>query len=267
MRYPFLLALLLVAGLLRRPRPRPGQEEARQADRPRTSTTRSSRFDPAQGEVLEAGAIEMLPDGKVAVGTRRGEIWMIDNAYDRRPEEGEVHPLRPRPARGPRPGLEGRLALRHPAPRRLAHQGHRRRRQGRRVRGRLRRLGDQRRLPRVRLRLAVRQGRQHLDHAVPDRLVQQQQQVPRLGRQGDAGRQVGADHQRRPLARRHRLQRRGRRLLHRQPGPVERHLRPQAPRPSAASSATPTASSGTRSRTAKYLGDAAGGAEEQAAAS
>ncbi len=39
-------------------------------------------FTPPKGEVLEAGAIEVLPDGKVAVGTRRGEIWLIDNAYD-----------------------------------------------------------------------------------------------------------------------------------------------------------------------------------------
>src|SRR5437764_8648972 len=39
-------------------------------------------FTPPPGEVLEAGAIEVLPDGKVAVATRRGEVWMIDNAYD-----------------------------------------------------------------------------------------------------------------------------------------------------------------------------------------
>src|SRR5581483_4572374 len=39
-------------------------------------------FTPPTGEVLEAGAIEILPDGKVAVGTRRGEIWLIDDAYD-----------------------------------------------------------------------------------------------------------------------------------------------------------------------------------------
>lgn len=39
------------------------------------------RFELPPGEVLEAGAIEIMPDGKVAVGTRRGEIWMIDNAY------------------------------------------------------------------------------------------------------------------------------------------------------------------------------------------
>jgi glucose/arabinose dehydrogenase len=41
------------------------------------------------GEVLEAGAIEMMPDGKVAVGTRRGEIWMIENALDPDPEKAK----------------------------------------------------------------------------------------------------------------------------------------------------------------------------------
>jgi len=38
-------------------------------------------FTPPPGEVLEGGAIEMLTDGRIAVGTRRGEIWLIDNAY------------------------------------------------------------------------------------------------------------------------------------------------------------------------------------------
>jgi glucose/arabinose dehydrogenase len=32
-----------------------------------------------QGIVLEAGGIELMPDGKLAVATRRGEIWMIEN--------------------------------------------------------------------------------------------------------------------------------------------------------------------------------------------
>jgi glucose/arabinose dehydrogenase len=45
------------------------------------------RFTPPPGQVLEAGALEVLPDGKVAVGTRRGEIWLIDNAYDPDPEK------------------------------------------------------------------------------------------------------------------------------------------------------------------------------------
>jgi glucose/arabinose dehydrogenase len=38
-------------------------------------------FTVPRGEVLEAGALEVMPDGKIAVGTRRGEIWLIDNAY------------------------------------------------------------------------------------------------------------------------------------------------------------------------------------------
>src|SRR5262245_51857746 len=38
------------------------------------------RFEPPKGAVLEAGALEVLPDGKLAVATRRGEIWLVDNA-------------------------------------------------------------------------------------------------------------------------------------------------------------------------------------------
>jgi hypothetical protein len=45
------------------------------------------RFDIPPGEVLEAGAIEIMPDNKVAVGTRRGEVWMIDNAYADNPKD------------------------------------------------------------------------------------------------------------------------------------------------------------------------------------
>jgi glucose/arabinose dehydrogenase len=44
-------------------------------------------FTPPEGEVLEAGAIEILPDGKVAVGTRRGEVWLIHKAYANDPKE------------------------------------------------------------------------------------------------------------------------------------------------------------------------------------
>src|SRR5687768_15242122 len=46
-------------------------------------------FTPPKGEVLEAGAIEVLPGDKVAVGTRRGEIWIIDNAYDPDPSKAK----------------------------------------------------------------------------------------------------------------------------------------------------------------------------------
>jgi hypothetical protein len=47
------------------------------------------RFTPPPGEVLEAGALEIMPDGRVAVGTRRGEIWMIENAYAKDPKEAK----------------------------------------------------------------------------------------------------------------------------------------------------------------------------------
>ncbi len=35
-------------------------------------------FDVPEGVVLEAGAVQLMPDGKLAVATRRGEIWMVD---------------------------------------------------------------------------------------------------------------------------------------------------------------------------------------------
>jgi glucose/arabinose dehydrogenase len=38
-----------------------------------------STFTVPEGVVLEAGAIEMMPDGKLAVSSRRGEIWMVSN--------------------------------------------------------------------------------------------------------------------------------------------------------------------------------------------
>jgi len=47
------------------------------------------RFETPPGEVLEAGAIETLPDGKVAVGTRRGEVWLIEKPYAVDPKEAK----------------------------------------------------------------------------------------------------------------------------------------------------------------------------------
>ena len=38
------------------------------------------------GEVIEAGAFTVLPDGRVAVGTRRGDIFLIDGVDEERPE-------------------------------------------------------------------------------------------------------------------------------------------------------------------------------------
>jgi glucose/arabinose dehydrogenase len=80
-----LFILALAAGFAAFTRPAPV------AGRPEVSATKSASteadyykiltFTPPPGEVLEAGALEVLPDGKVAVGTRRGEVWLIDNAY------------------------------------------------------------------------------------------------------------------------------------------------------------------------------------------
>src|SRR5262245_37605216 len=47
------------------------------------------RFETPPGEVLEAGAIEPLPDSKVAVSTRRGEVWLTKNAYASDPKEAK----------------------------------------------------------------------------------------------------------------------------------------------------------------------------------
>jgi len=44
-------------------------------------------FTPPEGAVVEAGAIEVTPEGRVFVGTRRGEIWALDNAYDADPSK------------------------------------------------------------------------------------------------------------------------------------------------------------------------------------
>ena len=42
-----------------------------------------------EGEVLEGGGLEVLPDGRIAVGTRRGEIWMIENGLTDDPKNAK----------------------------------------------------------------------------------------------------------------------------------------------------------------------------------
>jgi glucose/arabinose dehydrogenase len=49
------------------------------------------RFPMTEQVVLEAGAMEMLPDGKLAVATRRGEIYLIESPYSDKPQE--IFPL------------------------------------------------------------------------------------------------------------------------------------------------------------------------------
>jgi hypothetical protein len=38
------------------------------------------RFEFREGEVIECGALESLKDGRLAIGTRRGEVWLVENA-------------------------------------------------------------------------------------------------------------------------------------------------------------------------------------------
>ena len=94
----------------------------------------------------------------------------------------EAETLRARLARADWHPLERRLALRHATLRSHAHQGRRRRRPRRCLRDGQRRLGYHRRLSRIRVWFAVRQGRQHVGGAVPHRFVQQQHALSRLVR-------------------------------------------------------------------------------------
>ncbi len=43
------------------------------------------RFRPPEGAVIEPGALDLLPDGRLAVATRRGEVWMVDSALSADP--------------------------------------------------------------------------------------------------------------------------------------------------------------------------------------
>jgi glucose/arabinose dehydrogenase len=52
---------------------------------------RLTRFPMTEQVVLEAGALEMLPDGKLAVATRRGDIYLIESPNADKPEE--IFPL------------------------------------------------------------------------------------------------------------------------------------------------------------------------------
>jgi len=45
------------------------------------------------GIVLEAGAIQVMPDGKVAVSTRLGDIYMVNNAFENPPSKAEFKPF------------------------------------------------------------------------------------------------------------------------------------------------------------------------------
>ena len=82
---PRCCAPLLLAGLLIAP-------AARAEDPPEPTEADYYTIHPLpipDGVVLEAGALEMLPDGRLAASSRRGEIYLIENPWPR------IRPRRP----------------------------------------------------------------------------------------------------------------------------------------------------------------------------
>lgn len=54
---------------------------------------RMIRFPMQERFVLEGGALEFLPDGKLAVATRRGEIFLVDKPLADKPETASIAPF------------------------------------------------------------------------------------------------------------------------------------------------------------------------------
>lgn len=48
---------------------------------------RLTTFKIPEGVVLEVGAMDLLPDGRLAVSSRRGEIWLVEKPFDADPEQ------------------------------------------------------------------------------------------------------------------------------------------------------------------------------------
>jgi hypothetical protein len=78
------LAVAAVAGV-----PVAGQKGKKKPATAEDAYYRILTYTAPEGQVLEAGGIEVMPDGRVAVGTRRGEVWMIENALDDDPSKAK----------------------------------------------------------------------------------------------------------------------------------------------------------------------------------
>ena len=39
-----------------------------------------------EGLTLEIGSFDLLPDGRLAIGTRRGDIWLVSGAFEEHPQ-------------------------------------------------------------------------------------------------------------------------------------------------------------------------------------
>jgi glucose/arabinose dehydrogenase len=65
--------------------------QAQNSADPEDEYYRLVRFPMTEQVVLEAGALELLPDGKLAVATRRGDIYLVESPFADKPEE--IFPL------------------------------------------------------------------------------------------------------------------------------------------------------------------------------
>jgi hypothetical protein len=75
-----LLLVVLASPILAQPRSRSAAED---------DYYRIIRFPMQERIVLEAGALEFLPDGKLAIATRRGEIYFVDQPLVEKPDDIE----------------------------------------------------------------------------------------------------------------------------------------------------------------------------------
>ena len=73
MKYMLLLLTVLTAGssLVLADEPAPTESDY----------YKLSTFETPEGAVVEASGFQMLPNGKLAICTRRGEIWLIENPF------------------------------------------------------------------------------------------------------------------------------------------------------------------------------------------
>src|SRR5262245_46093670 len=88
-KHAFAISLLLLFALCATALAQRGRR-GRNADDPEDEYYRLIRFPMSEQVVLEAGALEWLPDGKLAVATRRGEIYLVDQPLTERPEEAAL---------------------------------------------------------------------------------------------------------------------------------------------------------------------------------
>ncbi|MEA3209310.1 MAG: hypothetical protein QOE70_2367 [Chthoniobacter sp.] len=77
---PLLSSLVLGATLLQAANPK--EASPKPASPQESDYYPITTFETPKETALEVGSIELLPGGKIALGTRRGEIWIVANAQD-----------------------------------------------------------------------------------------------------------------------------------------------------------------------------------------